>query len=129
MGRPRPASDRIHGYGHGRNIGALLRGEGAEGRGHLNAVCLADFGDSGVAFVAEPQIPPRNINWASEGMWVHLAKVAYEKYFLRKMRRGESEPFYEKFIMDRLGIRRSTRRPAASGVPPCRRRTACRSRR
>ena len=37
---------------------------------------------------------------------MHLAKVAYEKYFLRKMRRGESEPFYEKFIMDRLGIRR-----------------------
>ena len=69
-------------------------------------MCLADFGDSGVAFVAEPQIPPRNINWASEGMWVHLAKVAYEKYFLGKMRRGESEPFYEKFIMDRLGIRR-----------------------
>ena len=49
-------------------------------------------------------------------MWVHLAKVAYEKYFLRKMRRGESEPFYEKFIMDRLGIRRiQQRRP--SGLP------------
>ena len=93
-------------------------------------MCLADFGDSGVAFVAEPQIPPRNINWASEGMWVHLAKVAYEKYFLRKMRRGESEPFYEKFIMDRLGIRRihEEAEGRASGAP-CRRRTACRSRR
>ena len=89
-----------------RNIGALLRGEEPKAEATWNAVCLADFGDSGVAFVAEPQIPPRNINWASEGMWVHLAKVAYEKYFLRKMRRGESEPFYEKFIMDRLGIRR-----------------------
>ena len=29
-----------------------------------NAVCLADFGDSGVAFVALPQIPPRNVNWS-----------------------------------------------------------------
>ena len=72
-----------------RNIGALLRGEEPKAEATWNAVCLADFGDSGVAFVAEPQIPPRNINWASEGMWVHLAKVAYEKYFLRKMRRGE----------------------------------------
>ena len=38
---------------------------------HWNAVCLADFGDSGVAFVAQPQIPPRNVNWASSGKWVH----------------------------------------------------------
>ena len=66
--------------------------------------------------VAEPQIPPRNINWASEDAGAPH-KVAYEKYFLRKMRRGESEPFYEKFIMDRLGIRRIWRGGlAASGV-------------
>ena len=88
-----------------RNIGALLRGEEPKAEATWNAVCLADFGDSGVAFVAEPQIPPRNINWASGGCGC-TAKVAYEKYFLRKMRRGESEPFGEKFIMDRLGIRR-----------------------
>ena len=51
---------------------------------------------------------------------MHLAKVAYEKYFLRKMRRGESEPFYEKFIMDRLGIRRiheEAQRPPAYSLP------------
>ena len=66
-------------------------------------MCLADFGDS-VAFVAEPQIPPRSINWASEGMWVHLAKVAYE--VLPAQDAARRERFYEKFIMDRLGIRR-----------------------
>jgi len=32
-----------------------------------NAVCLADFGDSGVAFAALPQIPPRIVNWSSQG--------------------------------------------------------------
>jgi sulfide:quinone oxidoreductase len=47
-----------------------------------NAICLADFGDSGVAFVAQPQIPPRNVNWSASGKWVHLAKVGFEKYFL-----------------------------------------------
>ena len=30
--------------------------------------------------------------------------MAFEKYFLRKMRRGESEPFYERFLLDKLNI-------------------------
>jgi sulfide:quinone oxidoreductase len=72
-------------------------------------VCLADFGDGGVAFVAEPQIPPRNVNWASKGRWVHYAKVAFEKYFLRKMRTGKSETRYERYIMETLGIHKLKR--------------------
>ncbi len=87
-----------------RNIGALLRGQPARSRATWNAVCLADFGDGGVAFVAQPQIPPRNVNWAAKGAWVHLAKVGFEKYFLRKVRSGESEPFYERFLMNQLNI-------------------------
>ena len=86
------------------NIGKKLRGEPATARATWNAVCLADFGDSGVAFVAQPQIPPRNVNWSAKGAWVHLAKVAFEKYFLRKMRTGQSEPFYETFVLRRLNI-------------------------
>ncbi len=86
------------------NIGSLLRGEQPKARATWNAVCLADFGDSGVAFVAQPQIPPRNVNWAAKGAWVHLAKVGFEKYFLRKMRSGESEPFYERFLLRQLDI-------------------------
>jgi sulfide:quinone oxidoreductase len=88
------------------NIGKLLRGELAAARATWNAVCLADFGDSGVAFVAQPQIPPRNVNWSAKGAWVHLAKVAFEKYFLRKMRTGQSEPFYESFVLRRLDIQK-----------------------
>jgi len=86
------------------NIGALLRGKKPAAQPTWNAICLADFGDSGVAFLAQPQIPPRNVNWSSKGEWVHFAKVAFEKYFLRKMRRGESEPFYERFVLDKLNI-------------------------
>src|SRR5690606_22321696 len=71
-----------------------------------NALCLADFGDGGVAFVAQPQLPPRNVNWASEGKWVHLAKIGFEKYFLRKVRKGESEPFYERLALHVMGIRK-----------------------
>ena len=102
-----------------RNIGSLLRGEAPRARATWNAVCLADFGDGGVAFVAQPQIPPRNVNWASKGTWVHLAKVGFEKYFLRKVRSGESEPFYERFLMNQLNIAK-LKEPATdapAGVP------------
>ena len=56
--------------------------------------------------MAQPQIPPRNVNWAARGTWVHLAKVGFEKYFLRKMRNGASEPFYEKFLLKQLNIKK-----------------------
>ena len=88
------------------NIGNLLRGQAPDRVGTWNAVCLADFGDGGVAFVAQPQIPPRNVNWSSSGKWVHLAKIAFEKYFLMKVRRGESEPFYEKLALDVMGVKK-----------------------
>ena len=40
------------------NIGQILRNEKPTHQGSWNAVCLADFGDGGIAFVAQPQIPP-----------------------------------------------------------------------
>ncbi len=64
------------------------------------------MGDTGAAFVALPQIPPRNVTWAKVGRWVHLAKVAFEKYFLYKIRNGTSEPVYEKYVLHLLGIDR-----------------------
>ena len=70
------------------------------------ALCLADMGDTGAAFLAVPQIPPRNIAWFKKGKWVHLAKIAFEKYFMRKMRKGSSEPFYEKSILKMMGVNR-----------------------
>ncbi len=86
------------------NIAAELDGRAPDEIPSWNAVCLADFGDGGVAFVAQPQIPPRNVNWSSHGKWVHLAKVGFEKYFLRKVRMGTSEPLYEKLALQMLGI-------------------------
>ncbi len=86
------------------NIAALLRGEAATAEPTWNAVCLADFGDGGVAFIAQPEIPPRNVNWSAQGTWVHYAKIGFEKFFLMKLRSGVSEPFYEKFVLDILGI-------------------------
>ncbi|MDG6348494.1 FAD/NAD(P)-binding oxidoreductase [Luteimonas sp. 8-5] len=89
-----------------RNIQADLAGEPADFEGTWNAVCLADMGDTGAAFVALPQIPPRNVTWTKIGKWVHVAKIAFEKYFLYKMRHGTSEPVYEKYVLGLLGIER-----------------------
>ena len=88
------------------NIQAELDGRPATFEGTWNAVCLADMGDTGIAFVALPQIPPRNVTWTREGHWVHLAKVAFEKYFLFKMRHGTSEPVVEKYVLGALDIER-----------------------
>jgi sulfide:quinone oxidoreductase len=86
------------------NIRAAMDNREPEKKATWNAICLADMGDTGAAFVALPQIPPRNVNWFKEGKWVHLAKVAFEKYFIRKMKKGSTEPLYEKFVLAALGI-------------------------
>ncbi|HEY9090196.1 FAD/NAD(P)-binding oxidoreductase [Parasphingorhabdus sp.] len=86
------------------NLASILDGKEPTAEATWNAVCLADFGDNGVAFVAQPQLPPRNVNWSSSGKWVHVAKIGFEKYFLHKVRKGESEPFYEKLALHVMGI-------------------------
>jgi sulfide:quinone oxidoreductase len=88
------------------NVASLLKGEEPKAVASWNAVCLADFGDDGIAFVAQPQIPPRNVNWSSQGRWVHTAKIGFEKYFLHKVRQGKSETFYENLVLDMLGIKK-----------------------
>ena len=88
------------------NVDAVLKGKEPHALATWNAICLADMGDTGAAFVAIPQIPPRNVSWFKKGKWVHLAKVAFEKYFIRKMKTGNPEPFYERQILKMIGVER-----------------------
>jgi len=85
-------------------VASLIAGKQPQAVATWNAVCLADFGDDGIAFIAQPEIPPRNVNWSSQGKWVHLAKIGFEKYFLSKVRRGRSDTFYERMALEALGI-------------------------
>ena len=84
------------------NIGQIVRGESPTHQASWNAICIADFGDGGVAFIAQPQIPPRNVNWSVSGGWVHTAKVGFEKYFLKKVTTGRSETFFENAALNLL---------------------------
>ncbi len=86
------------------NIKAELTGYPVASKATWNAFCLADLGDTGAAFIAIPQIPPRNITWFKTGKWVHLAKIAFEKYFLHKMKSGVSEPVFEKWALKMIGV-------------------------
>ncbi|WP_303904989.1 NAD(P)/FAD-dependent oxidoreductase [Thiohalomonas denitrificans] len=88
------------------NIQNELAGNEPERKATWNAICLADLGDTGVAFVAMPQIPPRNVSWMKKGKWVHMAKVAFEKYFISRMKKGSSDPLFEKYILKALGIQK-----------------------
>ena len=88
------------------NIRNAIDGKEPDQKATWNAVCLADFGDNGAAFVAIPQIPPRNVSWFKKGMWVHLAKIGFEKYFIRKMKKGNTEPVYEKYVLKMMGVTR-----------------------
>ncbi len=89
-----------------QNISSELLGEATTAVATWNAICLADMGDTGAAFVALPQIPPRNVTWSKKGKWVHLAKIAFEKYFIRKMRKGNTDSIYESFLLGALGIKK-----------------------
>ena len=87
-----------------KNIKALVDGREPADKATWNALCLADFGDTGIAFVAMPQIPPRNVNWSSDGKWVHMAKVAFEKYYLRKLKQGSTDSLFERQVLKLMGL-------------------------
>ncbi len=44
------------------------------------------------------------MNWTSQGRWAHWAKLAFEWYFIRKIRKGVSEPFHEKAVMKLMKV-------------------------
>ncbi|MGM0481994.1 MAG: NAD(P)/FAD-dependent oxidoreductase [Pseudomonadota bacterium] len=88
------------------NIKASLNEDEIWAEPTLSALCLADMGNTGSAFLAVPQNPPRNQNWTGSGRWVHWAKVGFEKYFMYKVRHGNSQPIYESFGLRMMGLRR-----------------------
>src|SRR3546814_20956740 len=91
-----------------RNIQADMAGNAATVEATWNAICLADMRDTGVAFVALPQIPPRNVTWTKVGRWIHLAKIALAKYLLMTLKFGNTQPVYSKYVLKLLCILRTT---------------------
>jgi NADH dehydrogenase, FAD-containing subunit len=66
----------------------------------LEAICFAEFGDTGIVYVAAPVLPDpktgkRRYSYALQGRWVNWAKAAFEKYFILKMKLGWGLPWFE----------------------------------
>jgi len=88
------------------NIELAIAGQEPKSHASWSAICLADLGHTAAAFVAIPQNPPRNKAWMKKGKAVRLAKIAFEKYFISKIKKGTAEPFFEKQILKLLGLTR-----------------------
>ncbi|MFT0796908.1 sulfide:quinone reductase, partial [Synechococcus sp. H70.1] len=73
----------------------------------LEAICFADFGDTGILFLADPVLPVlgrRRRALAVQGPWVSWLKSAFEHYFLAKMRWGWAVPWFERLSLQRVGL-------------------------
>ena len=71
----------------------------------LEALCFAEFGETGIAYIAapvllDPKTGKRKRSYAIRGPWVVWVKAAFEEYFMVKMRIGVGLPWFEK-----LGLR------------------------
>jgi NADH dehydrogenase FAD-containing subunit len=73
------------------NIASQIRGEPPtkeENFRDIPAVCIMDAGNNGVVILADKMLPPRKHGVMIPGPQSHAAKIAFEKYFLWKMRHG-----------------------------------------
>ena len=93
--RRRRAQDRLprrdDGARRGRHIAAQIRGQQPtreENFASIPAVCIMDAGNNGVVILADHMLPPRKHGVMIPGPQSHAAKLAFEKYFLWKSRKG-----------------------------------------
>jgi sulfide:quinone oxidoreductase len=75
----------------------------------LEAICFADFGDTGILFLADPVLPVPELGRrrraiAMQGPWVGWMKTAFEQYFLAKMRWGWAVPWFERLGLKGVGL-------------------------
>ncbi len=71
-------------------ISSDIKGTAAPSPEELDVVCIMDMGNTAALMVADPVLPPRRKSVTRDGYQYRLLKIAFEKYFLWKMKRGLS---------------------------------------
>ena len=81
---------------------------GNQCRPTLQAICFADFGNTGALFLADPLLPnaagERKRAFIYHGFLVPWIKAGFEKYFLTKMYFGWTIPWFEKIGFKAIGL-------------------------
>jgi len=68
------------------NIAAEYRGGTKIDGLSLPSTCISDTGDTAFYFSADPFLPPRNKVIAKRGKWARYLKLAFERYYLARIR-------------------------------------------
>lgn len=84
----------------------------------LNGICITDFGKDGAIFLTMPQYPPRRTDLTIHGKIAVTAKIVFEKYFLHKIKTGDTDPAYEKFMLHLIGMDRVRVTPKKDETSP-----------
>jgi sulfide:quinone oxidoreductase len=75
-----------------KNIAASIRGEKLTPKpeADLDAKCILDAGNMGIIMYTDRVYAPKRRRWESliPGPWAHWAKLAFERYYIWKMRTG-----------------------------------------
>jgi sulfide:quinone oxidoreductase len=71
-------------------IAAEVGGGSPPGVDALGVTCLMDMGRTAAVMKAYPLLPPRQSSYTKKTVWARWLKVAFERYFLWKMRNGLS---------------------------------------
>ncbi|HEY9644717.1 MAG TPA: FAD/NAD(P)-binding oxidoreductase [Chroococcidiopsis sp.] len=81
---------------------------GAQLQPTLQAICFADFGNTGALFLADPLLPDqlgnRHRALTYHGLWVSWIKASFETYFMTKMRLGWTIPWFERWGFRAIGL-------------------------
>ena len=56
----------------------------------IGVACFADMGDTAALMIARPALPPRQTVVLKKKRWVRWSKLAFERYFILKMKLGDT---------------------------------------
>lgn len=71
-------------------ISSDIKNEAMPQADEIGVLCIMDMGDTAAYMKAQPLLPPRQDSVLKAGKWVKWGKVAFERYFLWKIKHGLS---------------------------------------